>query len=352
MKRFYLVLFSFLFMAGAFAQDKKVMVVSSNAPADDPSIQTLITKIDSLDGITASHVDLEDDIPTIDYADYDACVLTENGGSGTMATYSDAGWPLPTVCLKAYILYKGANPLFTQVTDVNWKTSDKSADLLEGINVMVVKDNSDILKCWDVDQEVVWTAGYNPEGSAGGMGAGEAHIQTFDLTDAVNNLADIVSNSTALADNKLAVTEASFPANLKTFMWKTEENATTKRLVNWGIHHTFMDLATADFYNAIKNSVLWVLKMDCECPGGEAVADVELRPYQMYPNPVAGQLNFSNAAAISNVEIFDITGKAVISMVNDNHQLLKVNTSNLLKGMYFVRVNTLDGKTYTDKLVK
>jgi hypothetical protein len=329
-----------------------VMVVSSNAPADDPIIQTIITKIDSLDGITASHVDLEDDVPTINYSDYDACILTENGGSGNMAFYSTAEWPLPCVSLKTYMLYKGDHPLFTQVTDVNWHASDKSADLLEGVNVMVVKDNSDILKCWDVDQEVVWTTGYNPEGSAGGMGAGEAHIQAFDLTDAVNNEADIVSNSTALADNKLALNEASFPANLKTFMWKTEENSVTKRLVTWGVHHTFMDLATADFYNALKNSVLWVLGMDCECPGGSAVADVELRPYKMYPNPVADRLNFSNAAAISNVEIFDITGKAVVSMVNDSHQLLKVNTSSLLKGMYFVRVNTLDGKTYTDKLVK
>jgi len=351
MRKIYLVLFSLLFAIGTFAQDKKVMVVSTNAPADDPSIQTLITKIDSLEGIIATHVDLEDDIPTINYSDYDAAILTENGGSGNMAFYSTAGWPLPTVNLKAYILYKGDHPLFTQVTDVNWKTSDKSADLLEGVNVMVVKDNSDILKCWDVNEEVVWTTGYNPETSAGGMGAGEAHIQTFDLKDAVNDLPDIVANSVALANNKLAVTTP-FPANLQTFMWKTEENATTKRIVNWGVHHTFMDLATADFYNALKNSVLWVLKMDCECPGQVALKDVETRPYQMYPNPVADLLNFSGAGLISNIDIIDITGKVLVSVRNDSRQLLQVNTGSLVKGMYFVRVNTLEGKTYTDKLVK
>jgi hypothetical protein len=250
-------------------------------------------------------------------------------------------------------MYKGDHPLFTQVTDVNWHASDKSADLLEGVNVMVIKDNSDILKCWDVGQEVVWTTGYNPETSAGGMGAGEAHIQAFDLKDAVNDLPDIVSSSSILADNKLAETTP-FPANLQAFMWKTEENATTKRLVSWGVHHTFMDLATSDFYNMLKNSVLWVLKMDCECPGGggDAVKEVDYRPYSMYPNPVADQLNFSNAARISNIDIVDITGKILISAQNDNHSLLQINTGTLVKGMYFVRVNTLEGKTYTDKLVK
>jgi hypothetical protein len=72
----------------------------------------------------------------------------------------------------------------------------------------------------------------------------------------------------------------------------------------------------------------------------------------MYPNPVADQLNFSNAALISNIDIVDITGKILISAQNDNHSLLQINTGTLVKGMYFVRVNTLEGKTYTDKLVK
>jgi hypothetical protein len=287
-----------------------------------------------------------------DFSSYDAALLTENGGSTDMAFYSTAGWPLPCVTLKAYMLYKGDHPIFTQVTDVTWHTSDKSADLLEGITTMVIKDNSDILKCWDVDQEVTWTTGYNPEGSPGGIGSGEAHIQAFDLKDAVNGDAAVVAASTAIADNKLAIDNAAFPANLKTFMWKTEENATTKRLVAWGVHHTFMDLATAEFYNMLRNAVLWVLKMDCECPGAvSAVKDAVTRPYSMYPNPVIDQLNFSNAGNIAYVDIIDITGKTLVTVFNDNDQLM-INTRSLAKGMYFVRVNTIDGKTYTDKLTK
>jgi len=94
-----------------------------------------------------------------------------------------------------------------------------------------------------------------------------------------------------------------------------------------------------------------VLKMDCVCPGSNPVNDVETRPYQMYPNPVVDQLNFSQAGIISSVELIDITGKIIVTVNNDNDHLL-INTSNLAKGMYFVRVNTTDGKVYSDKLAK
>jgi hypothetical protein len=349
MRKIYLVLFSVLFAVGAFAQDKKVMIVSASLPDADAIVKKFMNKIDSMEGIVATHVILDDVVAgTVTYTNFDAAILTENGGSGSYAAYSTAGWPLPSVNLKAYSLYKGDHPLFTQ-TDTDWYGTAKTSDLPPGINELVVKDNTDILKCYAVDQVVTWTAGYN---TTIGTGAGEAHVQGFDLKDAVNAQADIVSASTALANNKYLIDDAGAAANLKSFLWKIEENTITKRMVCWGVHHDFLEYASADFYDIVKNSLRWVLKMDCECPGANALSDVEVRPYQMYPNPVADQLNFSNAGNISDVDIIDITGKVLVSMQNDNHQLLLVNTGSLVKGMYFVRVNTSDGKTYTDKLVK
>jgi hypothetical protein len=351
MKKFYLFFFSIMMAAGIFAQDKKVMVVSANAPDADPIIKTFMNKIDSMDGIAATHVLLADAKGMTDFSMYDACVLTENGGSADMAFYTTVGWPLPVVNLKAYINHKGDHPIYTQASGVNWFTTAKSADLLSGVTELKVKDNSDILKCYEVDEIVTWTTGYNPEGSAGGMGAGEAHVQAMDLKDAVNDQAAIVSNSTALADNKNVLDDAAVIATLKTFLWKVEENSLTKRMVIWGIHHTFLDLATPDFYDIVKNSLRWVLKMDCVCPGSSAVKEVETRPYQMYPNPVVDQLNFSNAGIIASVELIDITGKIVATVNNDDNHLL-INTSSFAKGMYFVRVSTTDGKVYSDKLAK
>ena len=113
---------------------------------------------------------------------------------------------------------------------------------------------------------VSWTGGYNTtEGSV--LGAGEAHVQSMDFKDAVNVQTDIVTNATALAENKYLVDNAAVAANLKTFMWKVEENTMTKRMLVWGVHHDFLEFATPDFYDIVKNALRWVLKMDCVCPG-------------------------------------------------------------------------------------
>jgi len=349
MKKFYLFLFAIVFAAGTFAQDKKVMVVSQNAPDVDIIVKNIVDKVNALDGIAATHVLLADAKGMTDYSGYDAVLLTENGGSADMAFYSTANWPLPCVNLKTYMLSKGDHPIYAQSSGVNWYTSAKSVDLLPGITDLVVKENSDILKCYTIDQQVPWTTGYNTT-EALGLGAGEAHVQAMDLKDAVNVQTDIVTNSTAMAQNKNLIDDAATPANLKNFMWKIEENTWTKRMFVWGVHHTFLEFATQDFFDIVNNAVRWVLKIDCVCPGS-AVKDVETRPYQMYPNPVVDQLNFGQAGIISTVEIIDITGKIIVT-VNNNDDHLLINTSSLAKGMYFVRVNTTDGKVFSDKLAK
>ena len=89
-------------------------------------------------------------------------------------------------------------------------------------------------------------------------------------------------------------------------MWKIEENTFTKRMFVWGVHHTFLEFATQDFFDILNNAVRWVLKIDCVC--ATAAKEVETRPYQMYPNPVVDQLNFGQAGIISTVDIIDITG--------------------------------------------
>jgi hypothetical protein len=351
MRKFYIMLITVLCTAAVYAQDKKVIIVSANLPSADAIIQKFMDEIDGMEGISATHVILDDVVAgTVTYSNYDAAILTENGGSGNFAAYSTAGWPLPTVCLKAYSLYKGEHPLFTQVTGTNWYTSTKTTDLLPGIIDMVVKDNSDILSCFDKDEVIKWTNGYN---TTIGTGASEAHIQSFDLKDAVNDQADIVSNSTALANNKYLVDNAEVPANLKTFLWKIEENSITKRMVTWGVHHEFLEHATDTFYLVLKNSLRWVLKMNPECPGNQnAIADVNIKPYQIYPNPVVNQLNINNAAPISYVDIFDMTGKMIQTVKNDKSQLLQINTTDLAKGAYLVRIGFTDGKIYTEKLIK
>lgn len=348
MKKLYLLFISVFIAVGISAQDKKVMVVSQNAPDADAIVQKILNKIDSIDGISATHVILDDIVSgSVTYTDYDAAFLTENGGSANMAAYSTAGWPLPTVTLKAYSLYKGDNPLFTQVTGTNWYATAKSADLLPGITDLVVKDNSDILKCYTKDQVVSWTAGYN---TTIGTGATEAHIQAFDLKDGTNGQAEIVSHATALADNKNVVDDAAAPATLKSFLWKVDENTITKKLVAWGLHHEFLEYATDDFYSIIQNSMKWVLGMDITCGGGSGIEDLISQDHQIYVN--AGQLTVNSAAGVSNINVFDISGKNVISVQNINVQHAVVNIDELRNGLYIVRFATENGEIISGKIVK
>ncbi|MCY1501029.1 C5a peptidase precursor [compost metagenome] len=71
----------------------------------------------------------------------------------------------------------------------------------------------------------------------------------------------------------------------------------------------------------------------------------------VYPNPVANNLNFSiaNDIVLSDISIFDITGKLVISSKDFSSN--SVNVSNLQSGVYFAKFSSQD-KTVTRKFIK
>ena len=68
--------------------------------------------------------------------------------------------------------------------------------------------------------------------------------------------------------------------------------------------------------------------------------------FSIYPNPATDVLTV-NAENINNVEVLNILGQ-VVNTTNESN----VNVSNLTNGVYFVRVNFLDGTTATQKFIK
>ena len=344
MRKLYLFFIAVLFAAITNAQDYKVAVVSNALPADDAIIQKAMDEINGMDGYEAIHMSVND-LPTATYTDYDAILLTENGGSSLYAAYSTAGWPLPSVILKCYMLYQGSNPLFTQNAD-DWLATDKSTDLFPDINKLIVKNNDDVLKCYAIDSVVTWTEGYN---TTIGTGAGEAHVQAYNLKDATAN-ADVASAATVLADDKYMV-DQSMP--LTSFMWKVEENALTKRLVTWGVHHDFLEHATDDFWSIIKYSVMWVLDQEITCPGGETgFREISTANIQVYPNPVSSRLNINSAGLINTINLVDVTGKSIMKINDVNAQHYQIDMSRLSKGLYVIQLTTVNGETYTGKVSK
>ncbi|MEZ4786850.1 MAG: T9SS type A sorting domain-containing protein [Flavobacterium haoranii] len=73
----------------------------------------------------------------------------------------------------------------------------------------------------------------------------------------------------------------------------------------------------------------------------------EAQNIKLYPNPVSNTLTITQQN-IKNVTITDLTGKTVLKQSTNN----KIIVSSLQKGIYIVTIETLDGKTETQKIIK
>jgi len=73
--------------------------------------------------------------------------------------------------------------------------------------------------------------------------------------------------------------------------------------------------------------------------------------FELYPNPVIDVLNIKNASIISKVEVSNING-SVIETIICNTEAVELNTSKLAKGLYFVTVIDIEGNKMTNRLIK
>src|SRR4030042_1103130 len=213
MRKLYLFFIAVLFVAVAYAQDYKVVVISERLPDADAIIAKFLSEIEGMDGYTSVHLPMAN-MASATWTNWDAAIVTENGGSGSMGAYQSGGWVLPTLHMKIYGIDNNPNGI---LAEANFVSGEKSADLIPGVTDLKVKDNSDILSCWDVDAVVTWTEGFN---TTIGTGAGEAHVQGFDLAAASNPQAAVSAAAVLLAESPM-VPALSIPQ----FMWKVEENS-------------------------------------------------------------------------------------------------------------------------------
>lgn len=87
-------------------------------------------------------------------------------------------------------------------------------------------------------------------------------------------------------------------------------------------------------------------------PVGPISVDViSATSFEMYPNPVIDVLNIKNASIISKVEISNING-SVVETIICNTEAVELNTSKLAKGLYFVTVIDIEGNKMTNRLIK
>lgn len=81
-----------------------------------------------------------------------------------------------------------------------------------------------------------------------------------------------------------------------------------------------------------------------------SVDDANAAVFTAYPNPTSNNWTISGTTTINSVAIFDIMGKQ-ITTVEANDSDVVINTTNIVAGMYFAKINS-DNGVQTIKLIK
>lgn len=83
------------------------------------------------------------------------------------------------------------------------------------------------------------------------------------------------------------------------------------------------------------------------------VTDFNKNGLSFYPNPAKTEIFITNTtnAALSKVNIFDLTGKLVLTKALENNQTPSVTITSLSSGMYLISVEDLTGNQYQSKLI-
>lgn len=65
----------------------------------------------------------------------------------------------------------------------------------------------------------------------------------------------------------------------------------------------------------------------------------------VYPNPTNGIMNVSTESDIKNIEVFNVTGENIKTFTTVNEKFTTVDLSELTKGIYFIRISTVNAAT-------
>ncbi len=92
------------------------------------------------------------------------------------------------------------------------------------------------------------------------------------------------------------------------------------------------------------DSIVTVFLYSLVCSGSSAaVNQVNLHPeVTIFPNPASEVLNVAAAQSVNSILLYDETGRTIIQKNEVNRENVEINTSNLSKGIYFVRIRFTD----------
>lgn len=85
-----------------------------------------------------------------------------------------------------------------------------------------------------------------------------------------------------------------------------------------------------------------------------SVSESDFNRIKLYPNPASASviLDLTNASnTIESIRFYDLQGKLVKTIKELENQIIEISTKELSKGMYFVKISSVDNKQITQKLL-
>ncbi|WP_445453613.1 PQQ-dependent sugar dehydrogenase [Flavobacterium sp. 25HG05S-40] len=126
----------------------------------------------------------------------------------------------------------------------------------------------------------------------------------------------------------------------------------TSSTITWAINPTgsittFGEDVNGELYAAVSGTIYKIIDSSL------SNSDFEKNGFSIYPNPAKDKVYIKNTSDIvlTKVELFDITGKLLLSETAAANPEASLQVADLAKGMYVVIIETQSGNRYNTKLV-
>jgi len=217
---------------------------------------------------------------------------------------------------------------------------------------------------------IVPTTGITVISSASGAGA----VLPFANSLGINNKINAYNYNDAISTRAMAVTGgvknlypfiSSFPAESSPWEWWDRPTLQANNTYGLGtgrnadslsmLTNPFMSAARAKAYiDTIAQFICPRIAVQFGFLSNVSVTEVNVSNYLgLFPNPAKENVTISmdkNQATISEINLFDITGKVLVSNTGISTHEFVLNTENLTKGIYLVNVKLANGASATKRL--
>ena len=218
---------------------------------------------------------------------------------------------------------------------------------------------------WQLDFKMYIPTGksgyYNFQGATEGGGAGNGGAGVFLSPNLIFNNVLSASGAPGLGgaylnvDSPTAEYEWTYPQDFwfdVSIVFDVDGGTWTMTIDGTQIPTQPMDdvpvLGGVDFFSFDPNNEYYVDDLVFSSSAG--VIDFSTESFRVYPNPVKDVLNIMTKTAVDNVTVYDVLGKAVITVQPDAISP-KIDMSGLSSGAYLVQV-TIGNATKTVKVLK